>query len=135
MVGPLLATDIAVRRLPRWLSILASSISLVGLSVIEGPAGRVGPLLGALGMTTVTYLLRVLTKKSLGLGDVFLSPLLGAVIGWFDPTAVLVAWVFAATFGAIAALVSLARGKNRDSVMPYGPALLIGTALALLVLA
>ena len=135
VVGPLLATDISVRRLPLRLSILASSISLVALSIIEGPAGRVGPLLGALGMTTVTYVLRVLTKRSLGLGDVYLSPLLGAIIGWFDPAAVLVAWVFASVFGAVVALLGLARGKSRDSVMPYGPALLIGTALALVGLA
>ena len=135
VVGPLLATDIAVRRLPLRLSILASSISLVALSIIEGPAGRVGPLLGALGMTTVTYVLRVATKRSLGLGDVYLSPLLGAIIGWFEPAAVLVAWVFAAVVGAVGAVVGLARGEKRDWVMPYGPALLIGTALALVGLA
>lgn len=135
VIGPLLATDIHARRLPLGLSIVGSLISLVVLVIIEGPAGRVAPLLGALGMTTITYLLRLVTRRSLGLGDVFLSPLLGAILGWFDPAAVLVAWVFASVFGAVVALLGLTRGKSRDSVMPYGPALIIGTALALVRLA
>jgi leader peptidase (prepilin peptidase)/N-methyltransferase len=135
VIGPLLSSDIAVKRLPLHLTAWASVISLVSLTVVEGPAGRLGPLLGALGMTSITYVLRLLTKKSLGLGDVFLSPLLGAVVGWFDPLAVFGAWMVTAVFGAVMALAGLVGGKKRDSVMAYGPALMVGTALALVGLA
>ena len=132
VVGSLLAIDVAARRLPRQLSLPAFGVSLVVLSLVEGPAGRGGPILGALAMIGVAVVLRVLTRGSLGLGDVLLSPLLGVVLGWFDPAAVVVAWALTAGFGGVGALVSLLRGKRPDSVIAYGPALLVGTAAALL---
>ena len=131
VVGPLLAIDITTRRLPRQLSLPAFGIVVVLLTAANGPAGWNGPIIGAGVMTSITVLLRLLSRGSLGLGDVLVSPLLGAALGWFDPLLVAGAWVMTAAVGGVVALVGLARGKNRAAVIAYGPALFAGSAVAL----
>jgi leader peptidase (prepilin peptidase)/N-methyltransferase len=133
-IGVLMAIDVDVQLLPRELSLPVFVVSLVALSIIEGPAemGRWGPLLGATLMTTVTLFLRLVSRGSLGMGDVLVSPLLGAVLGWFDPWVALSAWLVAAIVGASVAVVALVRGAPRQRLVAYGPFLFVGTAVALL---
>ena len=134
VIGVLMAIDVDVQLLPRELSLPAFAVSLVTLSITEGPAeiGRWGPLLGATLMTTVTLFLRLVSRGSLGTGDVLVSPLLGAVLGWFDPWAALSAWLVAAIVGGSVAVVALVRGAPRQRLVAYGPFLFVGTAVALL---
>lgn len=133
-LGVLLAIDVDVQLLPREVSLPVFLIAVVVLSIVEGPAdiGRWGPLVGAVVMTAVTGLLRVISRRSLGMGDVLVSPLLGAILGWFDPWAAATAWVVAALSGGIGAAISLVRGEPRQSLVAYGPFLILGTAVALL---
>jgi len=135
VIGPLLAIDVATRRLPRQLSLPVFAIAVIVLTLEDGPAGRSGPIIGAVVMTAITVILRFLSKGSLGLGDVLVSPLLGAALGWFEPLSVVVAWVMTAVLGGVMALAGLARTRNREAVIAYGPALFAGTAVALLRLA
>jgi leader peptidase (prepilin peptidase)/N-methyltransferase len=129
----LVAIDIDVQLLPREVSLPTFAIVVVVLSIFEGPAelGRWGPLFGAVVMTGVTLVLRLVSRGSLGMGDVLVSPLLGAILGWFDPWATLVAWVMAAVAGGSVAAISLWRGVPRQRLVAYGPFLFLGTALAL----
>lgn len=129
----LLALDIDVQLIPREVSLPSFLVALVALSVMEGPAeiGRWGPLIGASAMTLITFVLRAVSRGSLGMGDVLVSPLLGAVLGFFDPWAVVTAWVVAALAGGVGAAVSLLRGEPRQSLVAYGPFLIFGTAIAI----
>ena len=133
VLAVLLAIDVDVQLLPRELSLPAFAAVVIGLTIVEGPAdlGRLGPLLGATAMTAITLCLRLVSRGSLGMGDVLVSPLLGAVLGWFDPWAVVAAWFVAALAGGIGAGISLVRGEPRQSLVAYGPFLILGSAVAL----
>lgn len=133
VLAVLLAIDVDVQLLPREVSLPAFVVAVVFLSIVEGPAdiGRWGPLVGAVVMTVITWALRLVSRGSLGMGDVLVSPLLGSVLGWFDPWAVVAAWVVAALAGGVGAAISLIRGEPRQSLVAYGPFLILGTAVAL----
>ena len=133
VLAVLLAIDVDVQLLPRELSLPTFVVAAVGLSIIEGPGdpGRLGPIFGAAAMTAITLCLRLISRGSLGMGDVLVSPLLGAVLGWFDPWAVVAAWFVAALAGGIGAAISMVRGEPRQSLVAYGPFLILGTAVAL----
>ena len=133
VLAVLLAIDVDVQLLPREVSLPAFVVAVVFLSIVEGPADieRWGPLVGAVVMTVITWALRLVSRGSLGMGDVLVSPLLGSVLGWFDPWAVVAAWVVAALAGGVGAAISLIRGEPRQSLVAYGPFLILGTAVAL----
>jgi leader peptidase (prepilin peptidase)/N-methyltransferase len=137
VLAVLLAIDVDVQLLPREVSLPAFVVVVVVLSIVEGPAdvGRWGPLVGAVVMTAITWVLRIVSRGSLGMGDVLVSPLLGSVLGWFDPWAVVSAWVVAALAGGVGAAISLIRGEPRQSLVAYGPFLILGTAAALVMAA
>ena len=65
-------------------------------------------------------------KESMGGGDVKLMAMVGAFLGW--KLAVL-AFFIAPFFGAIFGIVEKIRTK--DSTMPYGPFLVLGTLVSL----
>ena len=79
------------------------------------------------GMMLVIYLV---THGGTGAGDVKLAALLGAMLGFPQIVAGL---ALGYIFGGIAAVVLLAlRIKSRKDPIPFGPALVIGTALVVL---
>lgn len=129
----LLAVDVDVQLLPRELSLPVFAVAVIGLSIVEGPAdiGRWGPIVGAVVMTAITGLLRFVSRGSLGMGDVLVSPLLGAMLGWFDPWTVVAAWFVAALAGGVGATIALLRGEPRQRLVAYGPFLIFGSATAL----
>ena len=133
VLAVLLAIDVDVQLLPRELSLPAFVVTVVGSTIIEGPAdvGRAGPIIGAVVMTAITLGLRLVSRGSLGMGDVLVSPLLGAMLGWFDPWAVVAAWFVAALAGGVGAAISLVRGEPRQSLVAYGPFLILGSVVAL----
>lgn len=130
VLGTQTVIDLVVRRLPR-------PLSYGGLAVFAGsmafvPTGRAtgmtGLLVGMLVMTAITALLVVVSGGSLGMGDLHISPLLGALVGWFAPSAVLVAWIAIAVTGALVTSVGLlTRRISRGSMIPYGPFMVVGS--------
>lgn len=131
IVGVLLTIDVDVQLLPREVTLPAFVVTVVALSSIDGPASRWGPLVGSVVMTAVTVLLRWVSRRSLGMGDVLVSPFLGAVLGWFDPWSTLTAWIVAAVLGGVGAAIALVRGEPRQSLVAYGPFLFAGAVVAL----
>lgn len=140
--GAVLATqvviDACVRRLPRQLS-YAGLVVLIGSMTFVEPAeaaGIGGMVLGAVVMTAVAILLVLISRGALGIGDVHLSPLLGALVGWFAPGAVLLAWMIIAISGALFTSVGLATRKlARGSMIPYGPFMVFGSIVSILMIA
>lgn len=85
------------------------------------------------GFFLVFYVLaRVVYRSSgaLGLGDVKLALLVGLVVG--VPAALMTVF-YSALAGGLLALGYLASGRSRYAVMPYGPSIVLGALLTLLV--
>ena len=68
----------------------------------------------------------------MGDGDVRLSPLLGAYLGWLNPGLAAVGLFFGFLTGAIVGVVVLvAKRGDRKTAVPFGPFLALGTVLAI----
>jgi leader peptidase (prepilin peptidase)/N-methyltransferase len=88
-------------------------------------------LLSAAVLVAVFFLLH--KTSGLGRGDVRLVGLLGLFLGWFGPATV-VGGVMLGTViaGVTGAVLLLARRAERNGILPYGPFLIVGAWLALL---
>lgn len=132
-IGILVALDLRDRVLPRQISYAALVVFVVLVSVGSTASEWRSMATGAIVMYSIAAILGH-RGRLLGRGDVHLCPLLGAMIGWFDPWQVVTAWLVAAIAAACFAVVAMATARIRsDDVFAYGPFLLIGSAVALLV--
>lgn len=124
--------DLRTRTLPRRLSHAGLLVMVVAVAFGGSGDDLARVLLGALLMTSITAVLLVLSRGSLGLGDLHFSPLLGAAIGWYAPSLVMVAWVLSSLSAALILLVLLSTGRvTRRTRIPYGPFLAFGTTAAI----
>ncbi|MEU8259470.1 A24 family peptidase [Micromonospora sp. NPDC048999] len=134
---PLALIDAAVHRLPDRLTypaaagvwVLLGAVALAG----AGPAPwlratAAGLALGA-GFAGTTLLLG---RRGFGLGDAKLALSVGALLGWYGWPVLVVGLMLAVTLSALVALVLLAIGRARwSSHLPFGPFLVVATALTL----
>ncbi|MGY2063968.1 prepilin peptidase [Blastococcus sp. SYSU DS0619] len=134
----LAAVDLAAHRLPD--RVLLPALGVCGAALLADAAvlGTWLPLARAVGAGAAAFAIpaaaRLLAPAALGFGDVKLLGLIGLVLGWFG-WGVLLAGVFLGLLtGAVVsvALVASRRAGWRSSV-PFGPPLLVGAVLALLV--
>lgn len=134
----LLATvDARVHRLPDALTLpLAAAVPLL-LGVAEllpyDAGSWLHALLGALALGGAYLVLHLINPGQLGLGDVKLALPLGAALGWYG-WGVLFAGAFAGfLLGAVYGVgLVLLRRADRSSAIPYGPFMLAGGLLGLL---
>ncbi len=89
-----------------------------------------GTLLGGGGFLILGFTVsRILKKKALGGGDVKLMAMVGAFLG---PIGVLITAFVGALLGAVLGTFWLRlSGRGRDTPIPFGPFLVIGTYIAL----
>ncbi|MFK3982536.1 prepilin peptidase [Micromonospora sp. NPDC050397] len=133
---PLALIDLACLRLPDPLLAVATVLVLVGLvgaSVLLGtPEPLLRALLAALVSAAGYLLLALLPGSRLGFGDVKLATLLGLPLGWFGwPVLLLGLALPHLVNGTIALVLLLTRRADRGSTWAFGPALLGGALLAL----
>jgi leader peptidase (prepilin peptidase) / N-methyltransferase len=128
-IGALMAIDLAEHRLPRQISYATLLIVLPLLSLSQ----PIGLIAGGLGMVAAVGVLMLATRGSLGIGDLHFAPLLGVMVGWFDPGQVIIA-LLAAVFsgGIVAAGLLISPPRRVGRVMPFGPFLTFGVAVAIL---
>ncbi|MGC4760623.1 prepilin peptidase [Micromonospora trifolii] len=137
-VGLVLArVDLACLRLPDPLVLVAGLLALGGLTVAALLSGTPGRLLGALGGATVAgaahVLLAVLPGSRLGFGDVKLAAVLGLPLGWLGRDALLTGLLLPHVLhGGLVLGLLAARKVHRNTLLPLGPALLVGAWLAAL---
>jgi len=126
--------DLSTHRLPRQISHLGLALFVVA-AVVGGDVARVpSALVGMLAMTAVTGLLVMVTRGSLGIGDLHLAPLLGALVGWFSPALIVPMWIVTALSGGVVVAVGLAAGRlDRSDHVPYGPFMVFGSMVAVLI--
>ncbi|UOE43805.1 prepilin peptidase [Agromyces larvae] len=111
------------------LLVLAAAVSGRWLSLAWAAAG-----LGA--MFGVYLLLGLLVPNAMGMGDMKLAAPIGMLLGWFGLTTWVVGLVAAFLVGGVIAIAALAlrRVSWRGSI-PFGPAMLAGALVSLLVTA
>ncbi|MBQ0994480.1 prepilin peptidase [Micromonospora sp. PSH03] len=135
-VGLVLArVDLACLRLPDPLVLVAGLLALGGLTTAALLAGTPGRLLGALGGATVAgaahVLLALLPGSRLGFGDVKLAAVLGLPLGWLGWEALLTGLLLPHVLhGGLVLGLLAARKVHRNTLLPLGPALLVGAWLA-----
>lgn len=134
----LAVVDIRVRRLPDPLTLplAPAALALLGLAaLLPGHAGHwPTALCGALALGAGYYALYRINPAGMGFGDVKLAVGMGAVLGWYGWSVVLLGAFAGLLFGAVygGALV-LARRAERTSAIPFGPFLLAGALAGLLI--
>jgi leader peptidase (prepilin peptidase)/N-methyltransferase len=130
----LIAIDLAVFRLPDEIVLPLYPIVFGGLAVtaamfdVWGSLGRAAAAAAAL--LAFYFVLALINPSGLGLGDVKLSGVLGAFLGWFGWPAVVAGTLAAFVINATVALVLLAAGRvGAKSGIAFGPAMVIGAVV------
>lgn len=130
----LTAIDIAVMRLPDFLTLPSYPVMLVALAWVALGVGDGRPLQRAIEAAIAMLGLFMLLHLSVGagLGDVKLAGLIGLLLGYFG-WIVLFHGLFAASLlSMLWAAARRARG-GRGGTIPLGPALVAGTLTVLLI--
>jgi len=133
----LITSDLRHRTLPNAWTLSAYPILIVLLMIPTAYAGDWGQLgraiLGALVTVLTFYLLAVLSKDGMGMGDVKLAGALALVLAWQSWMSLLLAMAGAFMLSAVFGLILLAlRRASRRSELPFGPFLIAATWLVII---
>jgi leader peptidase (prepilin peptidase)/N-methyltransferase len=132
-------TDLLYMVIPFSLNLLLFSLALfyrVGLTAfgIMQTGDFVRALMSGVGLCLLFVLLQVITKAvkkvdGFGLGDIYLAPSLGLLLGW---PKILPGVFFSFALGALVGVLLILLGKKKmGQYLPFGPFLIIGTVIAL----
>ncbi|MWA12870.1 prepilin peptidase [Streptomyces sp. BA2] len=137
--GVLLAVvDFGVHRLPDVLTLPLAAAALVllgGAALLPEHGGNwANALYGALGLGGAYFVLFLISPNGMGFGDVKLALGLGAALGWYGWGAVLLGtfagFLLAALYGGF---LVVARRAGRKTAIPFGPFLIGGAFVGLLI--
>jgi leader peptidase (prepilin peptidase)/N-methyltransferase len=128
--------DLRTHRLPREITYITLGLGgpmLLVSAFVSGDRERsLGLLLGAGGALLVMLLLYIVSKGGLGDGDVRLSPLLGAYLGWISPSALVSGFLLSFFLGAVVGvLLMIFDSADRKTALPFGPFLAVGTLVTI----
>jgi leader peptidase (prepilin peptidase)/N-methyltransferase len=128
--------DLESRRLPNVI-VLPSYVVLAVLLTASSlwrhdfwPLARAG--IGGALLFVFFMVLAAAQPAGMGFGDVKLAGLIGLALGYLSWSALLIGAFAGFLLGGIAGVVLLARGRSRDTTIPYGPFLIAGALLAIL---
>lgn len=128
--------DLDVRRLPNAIVLPSYPVLAALLLFASAWSGdwwalaRAG--IGGIALFGFYLLLVLVYPAGMGWGDVKLSGLLGAVLGYVGWSALIVGAFAGFFFGAIVAVIALALGRaGRKSALPFGPFMIIGAAFGI----
>lgn len=133
----LAAIDLQTRRLPNAIVLPALAVALLLLLAAAILSGDWGPLLDAVIAMAALFafylVILLIYPPGMGFGDVKLAALVGLHLGWFGWPAVIVGAFAAFLLGGVVALALLVtRRAGRRSGIPFGPYLLGGAWLGIL---
>jgi leader peptidase (prepilin peptidase) / N-methyltransferase len=128
--------DLRTKRLPREIIYVTASVGvplLVVAALVEHQPKRIWMLaLGAAINLAIMGAIYLLSRGGMGDGDVRLSPLLGAFLGFLNPGLAPVGLFYGFLLGAIASVPLLVTRKvDRRTALPFGPFLALGAYLAI----
>src|ERR687892_93274 len=131
--------DLEYRLLPNRIVYPAFVVGWMGLVVaalVDGSADRlVDGALGAVIFGGVFFVVGFIYPAGMGGGDVKLGFVLGTFLGYFDGVAVVLVGMFLAfLIGSLVGVgVMLFSQRGRETMVPFGPFLALGTVLAVFV--
>ncbi len=137
---PLIVTDLRLHRLPNSLTfslLLATLITVIVIAIRDHDFHRLASsLLGGVGLGAFYLLIALISKGGMGMGDVKLSLSVGSISGYFGLRIVLVSSFTAFALGSVIGLLLIFFGKaGRKSAIPFGPFMILGQFVGLLVAA
>ena len=124
------AIDLRERRIPNALTYPGTLLAIVLAGVTAGTGGAIEAAAGMLIAGGVMFVVWLIGRGGLGMGDVKLSAFVGAAVG---PAMVPTYLVVGSGLGAVAGIALLLRGRDRSSTFAYGPYLAIGATVAIIV--
>lgn len=135
-LGPLLGlVDAHTGFLPLRLNYLALTLVAAGVAASCWLRGDWQPALvavaGGVGAAACYWLIWWISRGKLGFGDVRLAGLLGLATGANSVTVLVWSFVLGSLIGAVWAVAVRLAGRGRE--FPYGPSMLLGPPVALLV--
>ncbi|MDT0190380.1 A24 family peptidase [Rothia terrae] len=128
--------DVAIHRLPDKIvlpmyAVIGAALFTV-LVLTEGAEGLRRTSYSAVVLLGIYWVLRMISRRSLGLGDVKLAGVLGLLMGYFSALNILwgtmLAFVFGGCYGLYLVLTKKASLKTH---IPFGPFMLAGATVAL----
>jgi leader peptidase (prepilin peptidase)/N-methyltransferase len=126
------AIDIKVHRLPNQLVAWFTAIqiaTLIALSLDDINDLKL-PVLVAVGTSAVYSILFILSRGSLGMGDVKFAFPLGLTVGWYAPELWLMAIFGTFLSAGVVALVGIiTKRMNRQSKLALGPYMFLSTLI------
>ncbi len=130
--------DLRTKRLPREIIYVTAAVGIPLLCIAalarHEPRRMWTMLLGAACALAFMGLVYLLSRGGMGDGDVRLSPLLGAYLGWLNPGLVAVGLFMGFLAGAVVGVAMMARGRaGRKTAVPFGPFLALGTIVAVFI--
>lgn len=132
----LAVVDLRVFRLPDVLTLpaFAAGAALLGAAALlpghHGSWSRA--LLAAAAVGALYFVLFLVNPAGMGFGDVKLAPTVALPLGWYGWSTVVTGTFAAFALGALVGLALLATGRaTRKSPLPFGPFMLLGCAVAL----
>lgn len=135
LVPPVVWIDRDVHRIPVGLvwPAGAATVLLLAIAAVADESGLRwrGALLGAL-VAGALYGLLWLPRGGLGMGDLRLAPLIGALLGFLGPAQLAVGLTAGFVIGGVQAVVLLLLGRaGRRSRMAFGPAMCAGALVGI----
>jgi len=130
--------DLKTKRLPRKIIYVTAAIGVPLLCVAalarHEPERIWMALVGAGSALAFMAIVYAASRGGMGDGDVRLSPLLGAYLGWLNPGLVAVGLFIGFLTGAVVGVAMMATGRaGRKTAVPFGPFLALGTIIAIFV--
>ncbi len=129
--------DIDTKRLPFWIvapSVAVGAVLLAASAVLAGERSAVvRMLIGAAALWAFYRVLHLVYPAGMGYGDVRLSALIGGYLAWLGYPQLAVGAFAAFLLGALGGIVAIRLGASRRNTIPYGPYMLAGLWIGLVV--
>jgi len=129
------AIDLHHRIIPNRIlypSLAVFAVAVATLWVAGRHVSLAGGALGLLAYGGGLFLVALISRQGMGMGDVKLAGLVGLVLGALGWKYVGVAVALAVLAGGLIAIGALLRGARRKDVLPFGPSIALGALLSAL---
>jgi leader peptidase (prepilin peptidase)/N-methyltransferase len=132
--------DLELKRLPNAIVFPSYPIAVALLVLAALAVGDPGRLLRAAICAAALYafyfVLMVVNPRGMGFGDVKLAGILGLYLGWFGWQHAVVGGFLAFVTGGVVGIALMIAGRaGRKSMIPFGPFMILGAWLALVIAA
>lgn len=130
--------DLKTKRLPRQITYVTAALGLPVLviaALVREEPRRIATMAGGAAIALAfMWLLYVASRGGMGDGDVRLSPLLGAYLGWMGLPYVPIGLFLGFLLGSVVGVGAMVVGRaGRKTALPFGPFLAAGTLIAVFV--